>query len=102
MPKHLLSCDCGNMTECIEEDGVITPKYRSLEIHGFTVTNVEKKNTRFSLGTRLPKLLEPCNYSNRFGHSNSQQLILTGIERVALASLPCDSKRRSSSLKGKE
>jgi hypothetical protein len=63
--------------------GVITSKYRAPEISGFTVTNVEKKNTRFYLDIGLSKLLEPRNYSSRFGHSNRQQLTLTGIERVA-------------------
>jgi hypothetical protein len=80
---------------------MITPKYRSREISGFAVTNVEK-NTRFFLGIRLPKLLEPRNYSSRLSHSNSRQLTLTEIERVALASLRCDSKRRSNLLKGNE
>jgi hypothetical protein len=30
MPKHLISCDCGNVMECIEEDEAVKPKYRSI------------------------------------------------------------------------
>jgi hypothetical protein len=30
MPKHLISCDCGNVMELIEEDEVVKPKYRSI------------------------------------------------------------------------
>jgi hypothetical protein len=30
MPRHLISCDCGNVMECIEEDEETKPKYRSI------------------------------------------------------------------------
>jgi hypothetical protein len=30
MPKHLISCDCGNVMELIEEDELVKPKYRSI------------------------------------------------------------------------
>ena len=28
--KHPISCDCGNVIECVEEDDEIKPKYRSI------------------------------------------------------------------------
>ena len=30
MTKKSISCDCGNVMECIEEDELIKPKYRSI------------------------------------------------------------------------
>ena len=30
MKKHEFSCDCGNVLECIVEDDVTKPKYRSI------------------------------------------------------------------------
>lgn len=30
MAKHFISCDCGNVMECVEEDEMIKPKYRSI------------------------------------------------------------------------
>ena len=30
MAKHVFSCDCGNVLECIIEDEVTKPKYRSI------------------------------------------------------------------------
>jgi hypothetical protein len=30
MAKQLFSCDCGNIMQCIEEDEVTKPKYRSI------------------------------------------------------------------------
>lgn len=30
MTKQLVSCDCGNVIECIEEDEVTKPRYRSI------------------------------------------------------------------------
>jgi hypothetical protein len=30
MARQLVSCDCGNVIECIEEDENVKPKYRSI------------------------------------------------------------------------
>jgi hypothetical protein len=30
MPKESFSCDCGNVMECIEEDELTKPKFRSI------------------------------------------------------------------------
>lgn len=31
MTRQLFSCDCGNVMECVHEDEIVKPRYRSIQ-----------------------------------------------------------------------
>jgi hypothetical protein len=77
MPKHLLSCDCGNVMECIEEeDEVIKPKYGTISGNLRLRCNDDcGKEHEIFLRHKIAKFVRASpSFKEIFHHPDNQQL----------------------------
>lgn len=85
MPKPLISCDCGNVMECIEEeDKVIKPKYRSISGNLRLRCNDDcGKEHEVFLGHKIAKFVRASpSFKEIFHHlNNNHNSLLTWIEK---------------------
>jgi hypothetical protein len=94
MPKHDL-CDCGNVMECVEEDEVIKPEYRSIYGNLYLRCNDYGEEHEVFLGQKLPNSLEPRHHSMRFHHPNSTTCFSYELKRTGIFECGAASRRSS-------